>query len=124
MSRNLSFVLFGSFLDASDSCAVKGCGRVVRAKAGEIDDLTYIIRMVSISVTFLIVLFVGIMNRKQCNTSSVRLRLSTGRKKHNIQPVTSVNNEDNIESWLQESDESSADEDDYIQADRDVSTED
>ncbi|GBP28530.1 hypothetical protein EVAR_22994_1 [Eumeta japonica] len=59
------------------------------------------------------------MNRKRLNTSS----MPSTSKIVRIQ-VNSAENEEIIESWLNESDESSANENDYIQSDRVVDSED
>ncbi|GBP00663.1 hypothetical protein EVAR_100473_1 [Eumeta japonica] len=85
---------FGSFLVASDACAAAGSGCLARSKADK-------------------------MNRKRLNTSS----MPSTSKIVRIQ-VNSAENEEIIASWLNESDESSADENDYIQSDRVVDSED
>ncbi|GBP67963.1 hypothetical protein EVAR_25359_1 [Eumeta japonica] len=84
----------GPFLVASDACAAAGSGCLARSKADK-------------------------MNRKRLNTSS----MPSTSKIVRIQ-VNSAENEEIIESWLNESDESSANENDYIQSDRVVDSED
>ncbi|GBP66568.1 Activating molecule in BECN1-regulated autophagy protein 1 [Eumeta japonica] len=80
IAREFLRVLFGSFLVASDACAAAGSGCLARSKADK-------------------------MNRKRLNTSS----MPSTSKIVRIQ-VNSAENEEIIESWLNESDESSANE--------------